>query len=493
MFLVGIEEHKASMRLPKSRSFGRADGLTALWRRSGVIPLFVLLLISVTYSEFQRLSVDRETVVFFTSISLVGSTLHFITHKSENWLRIDTVFIIAFLVTNFQWPFMYAVAELMPRYGFQQRSLDAAGNYAVALAAISLLSWLIGFATAPRSAPTKRLDVVRNWRYVAVLFAISTVGFAYFAGAEFFNRTIYTTLQSNLTQTVSGISAYLFDIAQVMATLALALVCYERFVISPSKSSRRNKVGSNVLIGLLLTYCAIFLIGGDRGQVVQILIGFALAFAATVRPVRFWEFALLTLVGFGIFTLIGIWRSGAEVSAATVLQEYGYWQISANLAQSVVPLTQSVLIVEADGFSFGFLWLSQIVGIIPFAQQLMFSWTDLSLADVSSSVLITIHTLGANAGSGLGTSFVADIYLNFGVSGLILLSVLFGAICARMSAWLEGGGGFYRYLLAIVFASLVVYVARSSFIFQIKPMIWSVGFCWLLLRVRQWRSSQSKC
>lgn len=384
---------------------------------------------------------------------------------------------------------MYAVAELMPKFGFQQRSLDAAGNYAVALATISLLSWLIGFAAAPRSAPIKRLDNVRNLRYLAALFAVSTVGFAYFAGGDFFNRTIYTTVQSNLTQTVSGISAYLFDVAQVMAVLALAVLCYERFVI---RSSRRNRAGSNVLAALLITYCAIFLIGGDRGQVVQILVGFALAFAATVRPVRFWEFAFLTLIGFGIFTLIGDWRSGAEISAATAFQQYGYWQISANLAQSFVPLTQSVVIAEADGFSFGLLWLSQILGVIPFAQQLMFLWTDLSPADVSSSVLITTHTLGANASSGIGTSFVADIYLNFGVTGLVLFSAFFGAICARMGVWLEGGGGFYRYLLAIAFASLVLYVARSSILFQIKPMIWSLGFCWLLLRVKKWRVPQAK-
>lgn len=486
---MGIEERRASMDISKPLSHGRAEGLNALLRRSGIIPLFILLVISITYSEFQRLSVDRQTVVFFTSISLAGSALHFLSHKSQNWLRIDTVFIIAFCVTNLQWPFMYAVAELMPKFGFQQRSLDAAGNYAVALATISLLSWLIGFAAAPRSAPIKRLDNVRNLRYLAALFAVSTVGFAYFAGGDFFNRTIYTTVQSNLTQTVSGISAYLFDVAQVMAVLALAVLCYERFVI---RSSRRNRAGSNVLAALLITYCAIFLIGGDRGQVVQILVGFALAFAATVRPVRFWEFAFLTLIGFGIFTLIGDWRSGAEISAATAFQQYGYWQISANLAQSFVPLTQSVVIAEADGFSFGLLWLSQILGVIPFAQQLMFLWTDLSPADVSSSVLITTHTLGANASSGIGTSFVADIYLNFGVTGLVLFSAFFGAICARMGVWLEGGGGFYRYLLAIAFASLVLYVARSSILFQIKPMIWSLGFCWLLLRVKKWRVPQAK-
>lgn len=490
---MGVKEHKASTVLRRPGPSGRAHGLHALWRFSGVISLLVLLIVSVTYSEFQKLSIDRQTVVIFTSISLMGCVLHFLTQKSDNWLRIDTVFIIAFCVTNFQWPFMYAVAELMPRYGFQNRSLDSAGNYAVALATISLLSWLIGFAVAPRTIARNRLDVVANSSYVTVLFLISMAGFILFSGADLFNRTMYTTEQVNLIQTVSGVGAYIFDIVQTMATLALAIVCYERFVLLPGSGSRRHRVGGNVLIALLIAYSVIFLIGGDRGQVIQILVGFALAFAATVRPVRFWEFALLTLAGFYIFTLIGIWRSGADISAETAFQEYGYWEVSANLAQSFVPLTQSILIVEADGFSFGLLWLSQTIGVIPFAQQLMFSWTDLSLTDVSSSALITTRTLGENANTGLGTSFVADIYLNFGVAGLISFSGLFGAICARMGDWLEGDRGFYRYLLAIVFASLVVYVARSSFVVQLKPMIWSLGFCWLLLRIRERRFSQGEC
>lgn len=489
---MGVAKPKASTRLPRPRSQSRAAGLSALWRRSGIVPLSALLIASVTYSEFQRLSVDRQTVIFFTTISLIGCVLHFVTHKQKNWLRIDTVFIIAFCVTNLQWPFMYAVAELMPRYSFQQRSLDAAGNYAAALATISLLSWLIGYAGAPRAPAIERLDIVKNWRYVTVIFAISTAGFSYFAGSEFFNRTIYTTIQSNLTQTVSGVSAYLFDIAQTMAILALALICYANFVLKPRTGQRHIKSGTAVLALLLMAYCAVFLIGGDRGQVVQVVVGFALAFAATVRPVGFWEFAVLTLMGFVTFTLIGIWRSGGEISATTALQEYGYWQVSANLAQSFVPVTQSVLIAEADGLSFGLLWLSQIVGVIPFAQTLMFSWTDLTLTDVSSSVLITTRTLGANASSGIGTSFVADVYLNFGVPGLILFSGLFGAICARMSDWLKGDNGFYRFLLALVFASLVLYIARSSAIFLIKPMLWSAGFCWLLLRVRDSRTCRPK-
>lgn len=484
--------HRASTSPGRQRSHDRVTGLSLLWRRSGVIPLLVLLVVSVTYSEFQKLSVDRQTVLFFTSISLIGSAIHFFTHKARNWLRIDTVFIIAFLVTSFQWPFMYAVAELMPRYGFQQRSLDASGNYAVALATISLLSWLIGFAVAPRARSANRLDVVKNWRSIATIFVISTAGFAYFAGSDFFNRTIYTTVQTNLTQTVSGISAYLFDIAQAMATLALAIVCYEKFVLSPSRGSRRHKSGVGVLAMLLVAYGAIFVVGGDRGPVAQIVVGFALAYAATVRPIRLWEFALLTLAGFVIFTLIGIWRSGADIAEAAALQEYGYWQVSANLAQSFVPLTQSILIAETDGFSFGLLWVSQIVGVVPFAQQILFLMTDLSLTDVSSSTLITTRTLGENAGSGIGTSFVADIHLNFGVAGLIVLSALYGTVCARMSDWLKGGEGFNRYLVAIVFASLVLYIARSSALFQLKPVLWSLGFCWLLLTVKVRRAEPAK-
>lgn len=379
---------------------------------------------------------------------------------------------------------MYAVAELMPIYGFQQRSLDAAGNYAVALATISLLSWLIGFAVAPRARSANRLDVVKNWRSIETIFLISTAGFAYFAGTDFFNRTIYTTVQANLTQTVSGISAYLFDIAQAMATLALAIVCYEKFVLSPSRALQSHKSGVGVLAVLLVVFGAIFLIGGDRGPVAQIAMGFALAFAATVRPIRHWEFALLTLAGFAIFSLIGIWRSGAGISEAATLQEYGYWQVSANLAQSFVPLTQSILIADAEGFSFGLLWFSQIFGVVPFAQQILFLMTDLSLTDVSSAALITTKTLGENASSGIGTSFVADIYLNFGVAGLIVLSALYGTVCARMNDWLKGGEGFNRYLVAIVFASLVLYIARSSALFQLKPVLWSLGFCWLLLTVK---------
>lgn len=475
-----ISELKKSTRLPNQMSRNSTDGFNAILRRSGIVPIMALLFFSISYSEFHKLSVDRETIVIFTTISLIACGIHVFTHRSENWLRIDTVFITSFFVTNLQWPFMYAVADLTPRYGFQQRSLDAAGNYAVALATISLLSWLIGFAAAPQPSSYRRLAIVENWRSFSAIFIISIFWFSYVSGEDFFSRDIYTNIQSNLIQTVNGVSAYLFDITQTMASLALALVCYERFVLQPAGYSRRSKVGSIVMIVALLAYCTVFLIGGDRGQVIQILVGFALAMATAVRPVRLWELVVLTLSGFAFFTLVGIWRTGAEVSLASTFQEYGYWEVSANLAQSFVPLTQSILIVEDDGLSLGLLWLSQTVGVIPFAQQLMLSLTDLTLTDVSSSALITTRTLGENSTTGLGTSFVADIYLNFGLTGTIIIPAFFGMFCTRISIWLRGSGGFERYLLAIAFASFIVYIPRSSILFILKPMLWSIVAFWLV-------------
>lgn len=455
-------------------------------RKLSLAPLFILLAISISALPIQTYGMEAATILFMSSLATGGIILHLLANIEKNWLRIDTVFILGFFVVHFQWPIMYAVTDLVPLYGFQKYSIEQSGSYAVSLATIAILSWVIGYAFAPTPSGKMRIDKITGEKYLILAFLAAIAGFSYFAGGSFFDRSIYTEVTEELSQTIGGIAAYFFSFVEVFAIITLSFIFYSNFVVD-RKTDRSSLTITVILAALLLIYCLIFLVGGDRGQVVLLLLGAGLAFAAKVRPVRLWEFLALAALGFVLFSIIGIWRTGIGASELSVTGDFGFWQISTNLAQSIVALTQAVSIVERDGYHFGTLWLSQILGVVPFGQTIFLSYTGLTVADISSPVLITRFTLGDNPTTGLGTSFVGDIYLNLGVPGLVVLSAVYGAVCARMSIWLRGDYGFLRYLAAIAFGCLILYISRSSLLFQLKPILWGVGFSLLLLKVSRLR------
>jgi oligosaccharide repeat unit polymerase len=453
-------------------------------------PLIVCLSLVLFSLPFLAEGLDHRVVTSMSIIAATGVLFHLSANAQKNWLRIDTVFIVGFIVVNFQWPIMASVFGLVPKYGFQSASLYRSGNYAISIATAALISWMIGYSFKPNPLSKPLLDSVQRPLILAAAFAGSIAAFSYFAGAAFFSRNIYTTVNRDLYLTVGGIGGYLFVIVEILALITLSVILYNRMIL-PSIISNKKFLSSSLTLALsvlIITYCLVFLVGGERGQIVTIVLGAGLAIAARVRPVRHWEFSLLALLGFLVFSALGILRTGQGFASIGLMGEFGLWGVSSNLAQSIVTLTQAVIIVDGrPGFFFGQLWISQILGLIPFLQSLFLSVTGLTIFDISSAMLITKHTFGNSQTSGLGTSFVADIYLNFGVPGVVVLSGVFGAVSARMTNWLHGDNGFMQYFTAVSFASLILYVARSSILYQAKPIIWGLLIIVVLVGIRRFR------
>lgn len=462
-------------------------------RASGAVPFFLqflLLFVALSLTPAKTLNFDSNRVLVFMLLGVLVITLHLLSNLEKNWLRIDTVFILGFVVVNYQWPLMYAVSDFLPLYSFQTNSLLLNGGYAVWLATIFLISWTIGYAVRFESHTKEKTDQIAGLGRLNLVLFFALVGFSVAAGSSFFTREIYTLRQESLYLTVSGVAAYFFIVVEILAILTLSFLLYARTAVglrhrATLRPLSMSEVGS---LTLLCLYCFIFLLGGERGQVVYILLAAGLAIATNIRPVRLWEFALLAVLGFSAFTIVGAIRSLADGASLQFMLSYGYWGISNNLAQSVVTVTQAVQLTDERGdYFWGALWISQLLGLIPFVQSIFLAITGLNISDISSAMQITTYTFGSNPHSGLGTSPVADTYLNFGVPGVVVFSFLYGLMCRQMSIWISGRRGYLRFFAATAFGGLILYITRSSLLFQLQPIVWGSVILVLLVRLRQAR------
>lgn len=466
---------------------GRLRKVRGIVAISSFLALLLSSLITFTYRSS---GIDSPTVSMLTAIAAVSIGLHLFFTRQKNWLRIDTLFLLSLFIVNFQWPIMYAIFEYVPPYGHVSRSIDTYGNQAVFYATISMICWSLGFFLIPRTKKKSQLNFIRGQKVLPPLLFVAIILFSALAGPKFFTRSIYTNGYVATGQTVGASAAYALDVLEMLVRLSLSLLAYQTFVVRQKISVLAMPTKSSVsLIFGILAFCIVLLIGGERGQVVSVILGVMVAQGKLGKPIRPVQFLVVVLTGFTLFTLLGILRSGAP-NISEALGRYGLFAITQSLAQSVSTLTQAIgMSGTPEQPEVGQVWLSQILGVVPFLQSVAVNLFGMDAVQSNSALAITVYTFGPDAQTSLGTSFVADLYLAFGIPGVVLGSMAFGALSFRMDEYLSGRHGFYAFNIALIFASLIFYIGRSSALFQLKSIVWGAIAAKVLLKIYQSRKS----
>lgn len=475
---------------PQRRSY---ISKTHLWRVLAQ-SVFLLLLIANSSSPAQGIVIDK--IWFYIAISFFALVVHFGLHeRKSNWFRLDVLYLASFVVVNFQWALMYVLSGLMPSAGFFFEALGQNLTYATWLSALSMVSWMFGWACTKYSTLLVRQDRVSNGQPLLLAAFLCLIAFVLVADASYFSGEIYQTRQIHLTQSISGVGAYLINIVECLTVLAVGTFLYIGTTHSSDKpwrdfSSSVRKIGRTekaIITSYCMVFSFIFYLAGERGQLVQMLIVLGVGYTMFIRPIGLYQMVVSIFITAIVFSFIALSRSA--LGAVEVMQafgEFGIWSVSTNLAQSAITLYEGINVVQNNGgYFYGQLWISQILGVIPFLQSLFVSLTGLSTDELNSANKIAQHILGDIRHTGFGTSFVADIYMNFGVPGLIVISALFGCFLKKMANWISGRHGYEKFIIALVVFSLVIYIPRSSIMFLLRPVIWTWILGFLLMRVKR--------
>lgn len=128
---------------------------------------------------------------------------------------------------------------------------------------------------------------------------------------------------------------------------------------------------------------------------------------------------------------------------------------------------------RGDKIHGGMYFITQLLESIPFLSHIVQYEIGLDEYEWSSDFLLTDDYAGRHDLYQIGTTIVADSYLDLGLCGVILLLVLTGA-CYY---WVDFGvivrtpKSEAMIILVILFASLAIYIPRSTFVIQLKNFI----------------------
>ncbi|MDZ7775704.1 MAG: O-antigen polysaccharide polymerase Wzy [Bacteroidales bacterium] len=243
---------------------------------------------------------------------------------------------------------------------------------------------------------------------------------------------------------------------------------------------------------IALAYILLFLFIGDRGPalfLIVILTGLSYAFLY-IRKIPIKYLLVFGIVGIILMHLIGMGRTtdirdareniitrGIEKTRTTDQSQF-YYAITKSMVANNRNLYVGLEYVDKNGINWGETYLPSIVGVIPFAQSIVEYLLEKNFE--SSADFFTTLTLGEQRSTGLGTNLVADVYITFGLIGVIALFLLFGWIVELFRKRTIIINDIYSNIVYFTLLSFSVAYTRIGLFSPLKFIIWTFVIYYLL-------------
>lgn len=414
-------------------------------------------------------------------INLIGLLIFFSFYKNnkmmkKQYFRFLYLFLFGFLIVHFQ---MYLEIILGTYRTFYHDYLidPTIVNKSAIISSMALFSILIGFTYKNRISVTKKNTIYVSKGGEKVFFILNLVLFVIFL---FTANKDY--LSGGYGKTEIGVIANYVQIYLISSFLGI--IAYTTYQVKRREFRKYNLIQFIKLFGLhnislMIMYMGIVIITGDRGPVLQILISLFTSYILVTRK-KIKLIFILGMLMFGAFliTSLGFIREVSLTDDFTQkINEVGSMSNNSSenqtispytieLARSIRPMHGAVSYVDNNALFFGKYQITQVIGIIPGVGTIFKKIFDLDKLDTSSAEFLTNYIENGNVTHGLGTTCVADVYLDFGIFGVIILFILFGYFIQNLeyTMFTLANPKLYQIVLGIVFMSRSIYIGRSSII-----------------------------
>jgi oligosaccharide repeat unit polymerase len=452
---------------------------------------FLLLLLALFFvkPEFESVT-DPELLVIYIFVFFITTFTHLLSEKdNKNWFRLDVMFLLGYSIVHFQWPIMFSISGIYPEKFAKVSMSSFYVNYGTWLAAVGAASWCLGHSLLAIKTISRGIGYSFDYKKLLWLTVVLNALFLSTAGSDYLSGGVYKG--SGGSAAGEGISAYF------QLLLAIAILVITAIVILDNK----NKFKFNSIIWLLsldkkylfliISYILLFFSIGDRGASIQVIFAFLVLFGCLIRPITFIELIAMTVIGSLLLTIIGLGRSAKDggnilSSGLDNFQMTSGYDITLELADSVRTLYNALSAVpQYHDYFYGKLWLDKVLSIVPFAQNIYLQLSEDVAHEMGSSAYITYLKFGLYPPSGEGTSLVADIFLNFGLIGVLVCLFLLGMFFKKLENELKLQQSYYWMVIAALLASMAFYLGRGSLFDPLRMIVWGLGLSAFFVKRRK--------
>jgi len=454
-----------------------------------IAALFSLLLlgISVFLYSFAPESYSNLYCTFLLVVYLISSiiTVRY-TLINNNYLNFHVLFLLSFFFVNFvypvflypQDPFYFPVFEL----SFDHQIITKT----TALALLGACSY--NFGVLLRFRKEKRAVDASNTNFAILQFLLSKwVYFIFiiiliFAGKEMLHGNFGAT---------SKIPPGLLVIFQVSIGVSVILI-----ILSQTNHGSILKFlwkSNKPVLLILFCFILLFIYTGDRGPVLQILLIAIGGISLFIKTIKIKSFIIVILFGMLVFTFISYARSrtvtdDSEKNIAKFIERGfqniklgSFFDLGMDLIVNNRNLYSGVEYAKENGFNHGKFMFYYLFSPIPFLPSLMTStFANSEPFELTSAQIITDE---ANASYGLGSNMIADLYMAFGVLGVIVFMFYLGYIVTTFQLKALFSNHHYYIIVYLFLLSFSIYLPRTSILDPIRHVVWAIILFFILKKL----------
>lgn len=392
---------------------------------------------------------------------VVSSIIYIKVQKKENYFDFDVIFLLTFFFIMFFFPvFMYGTDVEKLFFAFQFDYNENVISRSSALSLLGAQAYMFGNSLVNvnkiKNAKVKQTKVIPNG-ILTIVSALFVLLFFVSAGSSLFSHQYDGKLGGD---TASGAVGY---VLLALNALVFSALIIESYNWTADKMYRKNYW----LFGIIGLIVAVFLVIGSRGTPLQLVLILFGLYSLKKKAINLKMMFLVVILGVLVLTVVGMFRGGEENA------ELGAFAMIQDLVLNNRNTFMAVDFVDKNGITFGQSMLSVLLSPIPFLQSFIFNTFGVNPIYASSSLLITYLSLGTeDLTLGFGTNIIADLYMSFGMGGVLLFMTFLGYFIRVAMLKAKYQNDIYYLICYGVMVSYSVFLVRAEFLFFFRLLIW---------------------
>lgn len=415
------------------------------------------------------------------------------------WHKPSNIFLICYMIVSFQ----YLIDFCLGYKTYQDFYVPSSVNKMSLTCLCGLICFILGYyMTGIGKQGQQKTDTCV--KQINIIFLV-ILQFSFFVG---------WILTVNILALLSGIGYFVDDSGSAASIYEnffydVTIAIFIAIIINSKNKNISNlksflNEGSVITWILICIYCLIRLVSGDRGPALYMASAVFFTYMMITRKnIKLSKICIVILLVALLINMIGMARSmplnmSFSERIMTAFTEFSSSSESRFSEKTISPVTEELAISNrcnqiaidlidngSDNYHYGKYTFYQTIQCIPFVPSYLAHTLKIPEDELSANIKMTDVYHGTHEYTQIGTTIVADPYFDFGVIGVSLMLFLCGYIFKKVDSGvcLDTPSNWVQIAIVLLYASMAVYIPRSTLIIQLKQLIPICVFYYLNLLI----------
>ena len=438
--------------------------------------LLSLIMYSIAPQEYNNMFCWCCLVIYFLDVYLLLKK-EFIKQP----VSFNTFFLLSFFFVSYVYPLFIVPSGLS--FFFDPKGMVISNNInaCTALCTVAASAYTFGFSLKKNRKICELKDEI-YYRNVS-----NRIKMPYYVSVVLVIVVLYSFFTTKHDVEIEVQEApFLFVIFLILTVILF--VTQTKIIKQQGESKLKTFLHSNKqVVFISIVIMLIYTVIGDRLLIIELGLIMLSVYAIYYKNVKLRHLLVLLVAGVFFMTLLA-WTRGGESSlrsggvGAFVSEsgsmadnnEGGIWGFSADLAGRFQELSYGYYLTEQKGHQYPLKIFATILSPIPF------------LPNVVSNIVVGVPTTKTSAGyliandsgTNAGSHCVIDVYMPWGLTGTVLIFILFGWLVAYVSA--NRNKNLYFNVIYIILIYQSVFIARGTLFDIYRSGAWAIIIIYLV-------------